>query len=626
MSGDQILLILIIVGATTLFMTRWLSTEVTALLIIVTLGMTGLLSPEEALSGFSSTAMVTVAAMFILSGGLLRTGALETMTTFLARFARGSLRRLLASVGLIAGGASAFINNTPVVVMMVPVLLSLSGQLRLRPSKLLIPLSYFSILGGTMTLLGTSTNILLDDLYRKAGGPGFGIFDFLPLGLIFTAIGLVYIVTIGVRLLPARAPLYDLTAGANQNTYITELWLTGESNIVGLPADRAFERIATMDRTQSPTLQRSHRRIQNTQPRARNRAQDDQKSVELLQLFRDGRIYRAEETARLVLASGDVLIVAGTPGEIARFVETTDTHLAPVLADGTRVPVDDIERKVCEAVVLPDSPYNGQLIGELKLNELFGVRIMGLQHRGRQFVTGLREMRLASGDVLLLQGRQPGLHQASDQGKLMMVEGVERGILRTNKNRTALIIMLAVVTLAALTDLPIALLALTGAALMIVLKCLRVEEALRALDAGTLLLLAGTIPLGLAMETTGLAQMAVDLLLRVLGDAGPVLILSCFYLLTNLLTQLLSNNAVAVLLLPIGLNLALSLGVSPTPFLMAIAFGASASFLTPMGYQTNAIVMGPGGYSFGDYLRVGLPLSIIMWLVASAMLPILYPF
>ncbi|MCB9158738.1 MAG: SLC13 family permease [Caldilineaceae bacterium] len=626
MSGDQILLILIIVGATTLFMTRWLSTEVTALLIIVTLGMTGLLSPEEALSGFSSTAMVTVAAMFILSGGLLRTGALETMTAFLARFARGSLRRLLGSVGLIAGGASAFINNTPVVVMMVPVLLSLSAQLRLRPSKLLIPLSYFSILGGTMTLLGTSTNILLDDLYRKAGGPGFGIFDFLPLGLIFTAIGLVYVVTIGVRLLPARAPLYDLTAGANQNTYITELWLTGESNIVGLPADRAFERIATMDRTQSATLQRSHRRIQNTQPRARNRAQDDQKSVELLQLFRDGRIYRAEETARLVLASGDVLIVAGTPGEIARFVETTDSHLAPVLADGTRVPVDDIERKVCEAVVLPDSPYNGQLIGELKLNELFGVRIMGLQHRGRQFVTGLREMRLASGDVLLLQGRQPGLHQASDQGKLMMVEGVERGILRTNKNRTALIIMVAVVALAALTDLPIALLALTGAALMIVLKCLRVEEALRALDAGTLLLLAGTIPLGLAMETTGLAQMAVDLLLRVLGDAGPVLILSCFYLLTNLLTQLLSNNAVAVLLLPIGLNLAASVGVSPTPFLMAIAFGASASFLTPMGYQTNAIVMGPGGYSFGDYLRIGLPLSIIMWLVASAMIPILYPF
>ncbi|MEZ4609879.1 MAG: SLC13 family permease [Caldilineaceae bacterium] len=167
---------------------------------------------------------------------------------------------------------------------------------------------------------------------------------------------------------------------------------------------------------------------------------------------------------------------------------------------------------------------------------------------------------------------------------------------------------------------------MTGAALMIVLKCLRVEEALRALDAGTLLLLAGTIPLGLAMETTGLAQMAVDLLLRVLGDAGPVLILSCFYLLTNLLTQLLSNNAVAVLLLPIGLNLAASVGVSPTPFLMAIAFGAPASFLTPMGYQTNAIVMGPGGYSFGDYLRIGLPLSIIMWLVASAMIPILYPF
>lgn len=625
MSGDQIVLVLIILGATTLFLTRWLSTEVTSLLIIVALGLTGLLSPEQALSGFSSTAMVTVAAMFILSAGLLRTGALEAMTTFLARFARGSLRRLLASIGLIVSSTSAFMNNTPVVVMMVPVLLSLSAQLRMRPSKLLIPLSYFSILGGTMTLLGTSTNILLDDLYRKAGGPGFGIFEFFPLGLIFTLIGTAYVTVIGVRLLPSRAALYDLTVGAPQNAYITELWVTDESDIVGVHASRAFERIASMDRGPLPVYQRTHRRIQNVHVTRNQRAPEEQKSVELLQLFRDGRIYRAEETATLVLAPGDVLIVAGTPGEITRFVELTSTHLAPVLADGTRVPVDDIERQVCEAVVLPDSPYNGQLIGELKLNDQFGVRIMGLQHRGRQFVTGLRDMRLSSGDVLLLQGRQAGLRQAGDRGKLLLVEGVERGILRINKNRTALFIMLAVVGLAALTDVPIALLALAGAALMIVLKCLRVEEALRALDAGTLLMLAGTIPLGMAMDTTGLAQEIVDLLLRLLAGASPVLFLSIFYLMTNLLTQLLSNNAVAVLLLPIGLSLATTLGISPTPLLMAIAFGASASFMTPMGYQTNAIVMGPGGYTFGDYLRIGVPLSIIMWLVASVMIPILYP-
>ncbi len=625
MSPDQIMLVLIVAGATVLFMTRWLPTEVTSLLIIVCLGVSGLLPADLALSGFSSTAIVTVAAMFILSGGLLRTGALEVVTTLSATFSRGGRRRLLTFIGMIASVASAFMNNTPVVVMMVPVLLSLSNQLRVRPSKLLIPLSYFSILGGTMTLLGTSTNILLDDLYRKAGGPGFGIFDFLPLGLIFSTVGIAYVVLVSGRLLPNRSPLSDLASTRPQNAYLTEILVDADSNIINTPVRHVFDRIATMERTQPLGLQTSHRRIQNLPHTKSSTPLDETKAVELLQLFRQQHIFRAEETASLNLREGDMLIVAGTPGEITRFVETTGTHLAPVLADGTRVPVDDIERNVCEAVVLPDSPSNGQLIGEMDLNAQFGVRIMGLQRHGRQFLTGLRETRLSSGDVLLLQGKSTGLRHASERQKLMLVEGVDQNIMRTTKNRIALVIMLLVVLLAALTGLPIAVLALAGATAMIVTRCLRVDEALRSLDASTLLLLAGTIPLGLAMETTGLAQLVVDGMMKVLGNAGPVVVLSFFYLLTNLLTQLLSNNAVAVLLLPIGLNLAGSLGISPTPLLMAISFGASASFMTPIGYQTNAIVMGPGGYTFGDYLRIGVPLTIILWLIATVMIPVLYP-
>ena len=624
MSADQVILIAIIFSSTLLFVTRWLPTEVTSMLIIVALGVTGLLDTQQALSGFSSTALVTVAAMFILSGGLLRTGALEAVTAFLARFSQGNVRRLLTSIGLISSTSSAFINNTPVVVMMVPVLLSLSNQMRIRPSKLLIPLSYFSVLGGTMTLFGTSTNILLDDLYRQSGGPGFSVFQFTPLGIVFTLVGAVYIIVVSNRLLPNRAPLVDLASQRNQNAYITELQVGESSQVTGSPVRSVFDRIAAVERTQMPTVITRHRRIQNN-PRRLNPAAEELKSVELLQIFRERTIFRAEETAKLSLEIGDVLFVAGTPGEITRFMEQTGTHFASVLEDGSRVPVDDIERKVIEAVVLPDSPFNGRLIGDLELNQQFGVKIMGLQHYGRQFLTGLRDTRLSSGDVLLLQGKSGGLRQASDQGRLMLVEGVERGILRTTKNRIALIIMLAVVLLAALTSVPISILALAGAVMMIVLKCLRVDEAFRSLDASTLLLLAGTIPLGVAMSTTGLAQMAVDYLLQVLGGSNPVIFLSVFYLLTNLLTQLLSNNAVAVLLMPIGLSLALSLGVSPTPFLMAIAFGASASFMTPMGYQTNAIVMGPGGYTFGDYLRIGVPLSVIMWLLATVLIPIFYP-
>ena len=623
MSLQQILLILLIGAATYLYLSRRLPTEVVSLLVIAVLGITGLLDAGDALSGFSSTAMVTVAAMFVLSGGLLRTGALEALTLFLTRTAQGNPRRLLLSIGLIAAISSAFINNTPVVVMMVPIMLSLSSQLKIRPSKLLIPLSYFSVLGGTMTLLGTSTNILLDDLYRKAGGPGFGIFEFAPLGIIFTLVGTIYVVMVSWRLLPDRSPLSELVDNRRPNTYLTEVVVSDDSAVAGQTVKQVFERIATAGR-RVPAMHRQHRRIGNVRRRD-PKGEEATRTVELVELFRDRRVYRAEETATETLQGGDALLIAGTPGALTQFVEASGTYLAPLLADGARVAVDDVERKVMEAVVLPNSAYNGTRIGDLELNRLYGVHIMGLQHHGRQMMSGLRDMRLASGDVLLLQARPAGLRAASDSGSLMLVEGVETNIPRTTKNRVAILIMLLVVATAALTSIPIAVLALAGAAAMIISKCLRVDEALRSLDSGTLLLLAATIPLGIAMETTGLARLIVDGLLQMLRGASPLIVLSVFYLMTNLLTQVLSNNAVAVLLMPIGLNLSVTLGISPTPLLMAIAFGASASFMTPMGYQTNAIVMGPGGYRFGDYLRIGIPLSIIMWLLATVMIPILYP-
>ena len=321
----------------------------------------------------------------------------------------------------------------------------------------------------------------------------------------------------------------------------------------------------------------------------------------------------------------DSLMVAGTPKEIAQFMEATSSSMASVLVDGVRTPVNGVEHRVVEAVVLPDSRLNDRIIGELELNRLYGVKIMGVQHQGRQHVRNLRTMRISAGDVLLLQGETANLHAAADEEQLLLVEGIDDSIPRQSKNWQALLIMLGVIMLATLSPIPIVVLALTGAGLMIVTKCLRADEALRALEPRALLLLAAAIPMGHAMETTGLAQSAVDLLVALPVSSNPLVFLSLLYLLVNLLAQFISAKAVAVLFTPIALSLAATMGINPTSLLIVIAFATAAGFLTPMGHQVNAIVMGPGSYSFGDYLRIGLPMTILMWLAGSIFIPILWP-
>lgn len=624
MPADQFMLLLILLISTVLYVGQWWSVEVVSLLTIVALLVTGVLSPADALSGFSSSATITVAAMFVLSAGIMRTGALDSLSATLARYSNGQTWRLLALVAVVVPTASAFINNTPIVVLMIPVMLSLARRLSVAPSKLLMPVAFLASLGGTLSLLGTSTNILVDSIYRDLGGPGFHLFSFTAMGVLYCGVGALYIVITSRWLLPDRAPLADLASRHGDSVYITEVKVGSDSAVLGRTIEQVFSRIARQEKLPAVSRSGSHRRL--TKPR---RLTDtfEQKSagVELLELVRVGRIYRAEETRGLTLAAGDTLLVSGSPSEIAALLRSARTTLATVLEDGQRAPVRLLEQQVIEAVVLPTSSVDGRLVGELGLHHLYGVGIMGAQRYGRQQFEGLRSMRLAVGDMLLLQGSQNNLHAACEANGLLVVEGVEHSIARGGKRTQALLIMLTVVILASFTPLPIVTLALSGALAMVLSGCLRPGEALSSLDSTSLLLLAGTIPLGAAMEQSGLAQRMVDITVGAIGVENPWIFVSLFFFVTWILTELLSNNAVAVLMTPIALTLARTTGINPMALLMVVVFGASASFTLPQGYQTNIMVMGPGGYRFVDYLRFGLPLSLLCWLTASVLIPIFWP-
>jgi di/tricarboxylate transporter len=531
--------------------------------------------------------------MFVLSAGLIRTGALEFLVQFMRRGARGSVTRLIIMLAIVVGLSSAFLNNTPVVVMIVPVALALARQCSVPPSKILLPVSYFAILGGTCTLIGTSTNLLVDDVYRAGGGPGFTIFEFAPLGLCFFALGSLYILATNRRLLPERSPLTQLLPEDRGATFVTELVVGPGAALVGRP-------------------------IREVLPPART-------DVRLLEIVRGEHVMFAANALDESVEPGDSLIVEGAPQGIASFIESNGVRIASVVEDEKRVEVRSMDLMIVEAVVLPDSPFVGRAVSSLGLNRLYGVKIMAIQRHGLQHRYHLRGMRLKGGDVLLLQADRRGLGALRETGAVMVVEGVDRLLVQSAQAPLALGVLLAVVVLAFTNIVPLSIAAIGGVGVLLATRCLRTREAIAALDAPILLLIVGTIPLGLGLQRTGLAETLVMHVAQWLGTAGPVAALSLSYMMTSLLSSFLSNNATALLMAPIAVGMAASFGVDPKPFLIAIAFGASASFATPIGYQTNLIVMGPGGYTFGDYLRFGLPLNILLWIAATFLIPVFYP-
>lgn len=573
-----------------LLISEMLPVDLTAIGIMVVLMVTRILTPVEAVSGFSNPAVLTVGSMFLISQAMIRTGAVGFIGHAVTHWTQGKTWMAMLLVLLIAAVASAFINNTPVVVLFIPVVLSLSCRMGISPAKYLIPLSYVSILAGTCTLIGTSTNIIVSDLAAHYGYDAIGMFELSVVGIPIAVAGLAMIVLMAPRLMPDLLnPTCELQT--DRRRYLAELLIPRKSPLIGL----------------SPC---SH--MQSKYP-----------GIEVLELIRHSHIFHPCRD-EVSMASGDLLLVKGSPNELMQLLNKQMVEL-PQSENGMHFNGNNAAM-VVELIITPQSSLVGRQLKNTYLVRNDHLNVVAVERSGLHYSeTQLQDIRLKMGDILLLWCREDELEQLRGRSDWIIVEDVHQEIEHKRKAPLAGIIFGALVVAASTGMADIMVCAMAAVFLMMATGCLPLREAYRALQSNVLLLIAGTIALGMAMDKTGASQFYADLFLKTMDGWPPNLILGGVILLTSISTQLLSNNATAVLLLPIAISTALGLGVSPKPFIMAVCFGASACFATPIGYQTNLLVYGPGGYRFSDYLTLGVPLNLLVLFFGTLLIPVFWP-
>ncbi len=581
----------ILAGALILFASEAFTVDVVALLILLSLIGLGILSPDEAVRGFANPAVITIAAMFVLSAGLLRTGALSALAQKVMDYSHGEQLRFTVLLMVTVAVMSAFINNTPVVVIFLPLVLSLANQSDILPSKVLIPLSYGAILGGTCTLIGSSTNLLINSMAEAHGFPPLGMFEFTRLGAVYVVVGITYIYFIGHRFLPAHGTVTTYATGRIKE-FLTEIAVPADSPLLGSDVAEVVESFGD--------------------------------EVQVFQLIR-GEVIFWPTFHNLKVQEGDAFLIKGEVNPIMSLLRSPSVTLAPGVTGPPEPTAGQREMALAELVINPNSALLGSTLEEVRVPERYGVQVLAIQRHGEHLREKLSQIRLRVGDVLLILGQEGPLSRLANYPDFIVLEEIRDVVVDQRKAWVALSVTGAVVVLAALKLQPIMVLALAGAVLMVITGCISARQAYRSVDKSILVLIAGTLSLGMAMETSGAAEFLATRILDLGGWAGPIFVLSGFYLLTNLLTEVVSHNAAAAMMVPIALSTAGALAVNPRAFLMAVLFGASASFSTPIGYQTNTFVYGPGGYSFKDFLRVGLPLNATLWLVATFLIPVFWP-
>lgn len=596
------LVLLITAGAVWLFVTEKFRSDLVALMVLGALVLTGLflrfmgwgdpakwITPEEGISGFSNPATITVAAMFVLSAGLQKTGGVAYAARLLKRITQWPWLFLLLMM-LAVGLVSAFINNTAAVAVFLPLVLAASAGGKVSASKLLIPLSFASQFGGVCTLIGTSTNLLVSSLSDRAGHGAFSMFEFTPMGLILLGAGTVYLLLVSRWLLPDRRG-QQLTEQFQMGSYLAELRVLPDSKLVG-----------------------------KTIPESGFGRRED---VTVLEIIRRGT--RLFAPLHEPVQAGDVLLVRCGAAQLLEVKTAWKLELDPEfeLRDER---VADHDLQLAEVIVAANSRFLGRTLAELDFRRRYEAVVLAVQARTGTVREQLNRVRLQFGDALLLLGTKDALARLRGDPNLIVLEQVEEPSLRRSKVPLAAGIIAAVVALAAFNIMPILVSAIVGGIALVVTRCLTLEEAYAAIDWKVIFLLAGVLPLGLAMERSGAAKLLADLTLGPAGALGPIFVLAVLYLLTAVLTEFMSNNGTAVLMTPIAISTAAALGVDPRPLLMAVCFAASTSFATPVGYQTNAMVHHPGGYRYTDFMRVGIPLNLIFCALSVYFIPRFWPF